>query len=437
MKPRIESVRLPWLAVAASLVICYGTWRWAESILVPVNTRAAQSKGIPIGNNSDLYPRWFGARELLLHHRDPYSTEVTAGIQRGFYGRALDPRNPGDPADQVAFAYPVYVAFLLAPTVNLPFAMVQTVFRWLLLFSIAASVPAWMYAMGFQTSPAFVLSGMVLAISTYPSVLEFHMQNLAALVAIFLAFAAAAAVRNCFSLSGFLLGLSTIKPQLSALVVLCILLWAAKGWQHRKRLVLSFTATMFALVLAGEIVLPRWIPEFAAAARAYSTYATDPSILQFVFGPALARILAVALCGVLLFVSWRLRMSLAGSTDFGWVLAWAATVTLAILPVTVYNQVLLVPAFLVLIRHWDNLPRLLPRALAKGVFVCQAWQWMTAVIISICSLLVSPERLRFLARVPVLTLIALPPLMLLAVAAGAISLQLITAIPRTPAAAHE
>src|ERR1700683_986511 len=36
---------------------------------------------------TDLYPRWYGARELLLHHRDPYSADVTREIQLAYEGR--------------------------------------------------------------------------------------------------------------------------------------------------------------------------------------------------------------------------------------------------------------------------------------------------------------------------------------------------------------
>jgi hypothetical protein len=428
VQPQLTS-RQQWLVFSACLLVCFGVWRWAERILVPANTLAAQSKGIPIGNNSDLYPRWFGARELLLHRRDPYSAEVTRGIQRGFYGRELDPRNPSDPKDQVAFAYPVYVVFLFAPTLKLPFATVQTVSGWLLLFGIAATVPAWMYAVGLRTKPVLVLSGMVLAISTYPAVLEFHMQNLAALVAILLAFASAAAARHYFSFSGFLLGLSTIKPQFSALFIACFLLWATGNWQQRKRLVWSFAATLFALVVAGVLVLPHWISEFLRAIHAYGTYATDPSILQFAFGPTLSWVVAVTLCSLLLFVSFRLRTSSAGTMEFGWLLAWAATVTLTILPVTVYNQVLLVPPILSLLLQRKKTPGLLPRALSNATFVCLGWQWLTAVILSICLFFMSSRQLQFLAKVPVWTLIALPPLTLLAIAAGAISLRHTTPNP--------
>lgn len=425
MKAGLDSARLSWILLAASLIACIGIWRWAEFILVPANTLSAQSKGIPIGNNSDLYPRWFGARQLLLRHQDPYGREVTRGIERGFYGRELDPNNPNDPIDPAPFSYPIYVVFLLAPTVTLSFASAQTLFRWLLLLGIAVSVPTWMYTMGFRTRPAIAVSGMLLAVGSYPAVLEFHMQNLAALVALFLALAAAAATRGYFLLSGFLLALATIKPQLSALFVVCLLLWATGRWQQRRRLVLSFAITLGVLVLAGMVILLRWILEFAAAARAYSIHSTDPSILQFVFGAALARGVAVTLCGILVFAIWRLRTSSAGSKDFGWMLASVATVTLAILPVTVYNQVLLIPAFLVLLLQWQSLPGLPARALAKGVFVCQGWQWVAALFLSASSLAVSAERLRFLAYVPVGTLIALPPLTLLAIAASSGSLPLI------------
>jgi len=44
----------------------------------------------------DLYPRWYGARELLLRGRDPYSQEVSQEIQVWSYGHKLAPE-PGAP----------------------------------------------------------------------------------------------------------------------------------------------------------------------------------------------------------------------------------------------------------------------------------------------------------------------------------------------------
>jgi hypothetical protein len=412
---------MPWYALAASLLVCFGIWRWAETILLPSNTKVAQSKQIPIGNNSDLYPRWLGARESLLHGRDPYSQEMTSEMQAGFYGRPLDPKNPSDPKDQVGFAYPLYVIFLLAPTVTLPFPAVLKIFQWLLLMSLAGCVPLWMSAVGFRTKVGYKVAGMLLAVSCYPAVSEYHLQNLAVLVVLMLAAASAAAVRGWLALAGFLLALSTIKPQLSALFIVFFMLWTAGQWKSRQRLFYSFFTSLLALFLAAEAVSPGWVGRFLTAIRAYQTYAADPSILQVLLPTWLARLLAVALVGFLVLRLWQWRKAPAGSEQFGWALAWTAPITLAVMPkLAAYNQPLLIPALLVLLANRKAIwkARLLPRALTKGVLMCLFWQWVAALMLAFASLLLPPSRLQPAAGVPEYTLLALPPVTLLAVLAG-------------------
>src|SRR5208282_5248088 len=64
---------------------------------------------------TDLYPSWYGSRELLLHHRDPYSAEVSRELEIAYYGKVLDPSVPGERQDQQRFAYPLYFVFFIAP----------------------------------------------------------------------------------------------------------------------------------------------------------------------------------------------------------------------------------------------------------------------------------------------------------------------------------
>lgn len=441
MKLDAPSRNLPWLVLSASLLACFGVWHWAESILLPSNTLVAQTKGIPIGNNSDLYPRWLGARESLLHGRDPYSPEMTREMQVGFYGRQLDPKNPSDPKDQVAFAYPLYVIFLLAPTVTLPFQTALRLFQWLVLLSLAGSVPLWMYAIGLRVRPAFTLAGMILAVSSSAAISECHLQNLAVLVALMLAAAAASAVRGWLALSGFLLALSTIKPQLSGLFILFFLVWATADWARRQRLFWTFSVSLLALILAAEKVSPGWIGRFLRAVRAYQAYAADPSILQLLLPAWLARVVAAVLLSFLVACCWRWRKAPAGAEQFGWALAWVASVTLAVIPkLAAYNQGLLIPALLVLLAHRDSISKagLFPRALAKGVLMCLMWEWVVAVILSLGSFLIPASRMRVAAGVPQYTLFALPSITLLAVVAATLSLGDARVFsPRTPAARHE
>src|SRR6202049_4768667 len=132
------------LALPLAMLLASSMWFYVRHVLVPYQRADAELHGRPRGNLSDLYPRWLGARELLLRHRDPYSAEVTREIQSGYYGRPLDPSRVDDPKDQQGFAYPVYVVFLLAPTIGLPFPVVQSGLRWLLLILTLASVPLWL-----------------------------------------------------------------------------------------------------------------------------------------------------------------------------------------------------------------------------------------------------------------------------------------------------
>ena len=419
MKLALPARALPWVALAASLLVAIGMWCWAEKIAAPAYTAQALAAGRPIGNNSDLYPRWLGARELLLDGRDPYSSDVTREIQTGFYGRPLNTQSPSDPTDQVAFAYPLYVVFLLAPTVALPFRLAMEIFRWGLLSAIACSVPLWMYAIGLWPRRTFVLSGMVLAVGSFPAVQEFHMQNLTALVVLLLAAAAAAAARGWLVLTVPLFALSTIKPQLSGLLILWLMLWAMGRWAERKRLAWSFVGAMAVLLIASEGISPHWIGRFLVAVGEYQAYAADPSIVWALLPSFLAKAFLVALVALLVALCWRWRKAPAGSEDFGWALAWVSTVTLAIIPrLAAYNQLFLMPALIVLVARFEIIKKTgrVARALVKGAFLCQVWQWAAAFALSLCALLIPASRLRPLAELPMYTSLASRPVTLLAVA---------------------
>jgi hypothetical protein len=401
----------PWLVLAACALISISFWRWAKHILVPAYTLQIVASGRPTGNNSDLYPRWLGARELLLRGRDPYSAEVTREIQTGFYGRPLNAHNPSDPKAQESFVYPLYVVFLLAPTVGLPFATVVTISRWLLLVAIALSFSLWACAVGMHSDRIYLLAGVLLALGSYPAFEEYSQQNLTALVIFFLAAAAASIVSNRLVLGGFLLALATVKPDIAGPLILRFLIWALSGWKDRNRLIGSFAVTMTALLAGAEMLSPHWLGRFAAALREYPSYGSDPSILQLFLPPFLARALEALLLVIVIVICWRWRTARPTSFEFGAALAWVTSATLVLLPKqAAYNQLLLMPALFVLVARLDSVPApgLLPRALMKAAFTCQIWQWLSATVLCLIALIVPVEKLRAVAEAPLYTLLALP-----------------------------
>lgn len=365
-----------------ALVSAASTWFYIERILKPQQVADAALHNRPRGNLSDLYPRWLGSRELLLHRRNPYSSEITREIQQGYYGRPLDPSRPDDPKDQQGFAYPAYVVFPLAPTVELPFQAVQTGFRWFLFGLAVVSVLLWLYVLRWRVSLIGKLILIVLMLGWLPMVQGIKLQQLSLLVAGLLAVCAALLSAGWFFLAGGVLALATIKPQLTWPIVLWLLVWAGSDWRRRRRFVFGFALMMILLLGGAELVLPGWPRMFLDAIGQYHQYTHNQSVLVWMFGGVFGRIselVSLLLCALLV---WRTRREPASSTEFGCALALVLALTVVIVPMFApYNQVLLAPAIFVLLRSAVSREPILPAIrLARGVggfFVI--WPWVATL----------------------------------------------------------
>jgi len=377
------------LAVMASA----STWFYVDRILRPQQIADAAAHGLPRGNLSDLYPRWLGARELLLHRRNPYSADITREIQQGYYGRPLDPARPDDPKDQQGFAYPAYIVFLLAPTVNLPFDTVQTGFRWFLVVLAGGSVLLWLWVLRWTPSFGTATIFMALMLGWLPMVQGIKLQQLTLLVAGLLAACGACLAGGWFLLAGVLLGLSTIKPQLAWPLVLWLLLWAASDWRSRRRFVFGFGAVMLLLLGGAQLLLPGWLRMFVEAIGRYHQYTQNQSVLVWLFGSIAGRVLevvSVALCAICI---WSVRREPATSLAFGRAFALVLALTVLIVPmIAPYNQVLLVPAILALLQSEFLREPILPAVrLARIVGgVLLVWPWTATVGLSVAYVWLTP-----------------------------------------------
>jgi len=389
-----------------SAVAAVSMWFYVTHILRARQIADAAAKQIPRGNLSDLYPRWLGARELLLHRRNPYSREVTLEIQEGYYGRRLDPARPNDPKDQQGFAYPVYVVFLLAPLVGLPFPALLIAFYWLLTLLTAASVWLWLRALRWQLQFLAVAACIVLTLGSFPAVQGIKLQQLSLLVAALLAGAAACAASGYLFLGGALLALATIKPQLAWLLVAWLLLWAVSDWRARRKLVHGFGLVMALLLAGAEIILPGWWRMFAEALGQYHQYTQNQSVLEVmlnqIMGPVASgaagriggqvlAVIAVLACGPVL---WKLRKEKAAASGFGCATALVLALTVLVMPMYApYNQVLLLPAILLLVREraaFISRSRARRLGYLVGAFLV-GWQWAASLGLTVIYLLVSRE----------------------------------------------
>ncbi|HEV2399228.1 MAG TPA: glycosyltransferase family 87 protein [Candidatus Sulfotelmatobacter sp.] len=329
-----------------------GMWLYVQRVLIPHQKNYASMQQSPRGNLSDLYPRWLGARELILHHRDPYSAEITRESQIGYYGRPLDPNRPGDPKDEQGFAYPVYVVFLLAPTITLPFSLVHEVFFWCLAVLTGASVLLWLRTLEWMPSSIATILWILLTINCWPAIQGLKLQQLSVLVAVLISAAMLALVRRHFLMAGTLLALATIKPQLVFLLVLWLGVWVIGNWRERQRALWSFAITMLLLIGAGELLLPGWIGEFRRAMKEYYRYTGGGiSVLDVMLTPLWGRIAAALLVAMLLVVIWPNRRTAENTRAFQWSVCFTLTTTLLIIPMFApYNQLLLLPSLMMAVR---------------------------------------------------------------------------------------
>jgi len=412
-----------WMLVVLACGLWLSMWFWVQRIAIPHQQAESAALGVPRGNLSDLYPRWLGARELLLHGRDPYSFEVTREIQAGYYGRPIDAARPNDPRDQQAFAYPAYVVFLLAPSVGLPFAFVQRFFFWLLIAVTAASVLVWMQALDWRTSLTEKLVWVALVLGSYPAIQGFKLQQLSLLVAALIAAAMLAVARRHFAWAGMFLALASIKPQLAVLPAAWLLIWATGNWRERKRLFWSFSAAMMLLIAGAEVILPGWIGKFLAASRAYYQYTGGGrSVLDVTLTPFVGRVLAAVIVLAMAIVVWRSRRDAEGSAAFQWSLAIVMATTLVVVPMFApYNQLLLIPAIMVLVRQrssvWmgGKLARFLLVAAAFSVL----WPWLATTCLSIASLILPTSTVQKAWTLPLYTSLAIPVMIWAASIVGA------------------
>src|SRR5215831_16232866 len=356
--------------------------------------------GYSFGN--DFYQIWLSSRDWRLEHRDPYSDEMTRRIQIGLYGRPLDPHRLTDPLDRRGFPYPAFANLLFWPTAEFPFAAVCIVVFVILVGLTFATTWLWMLAMGWDPGWFWSLAVTVLFVCSYPILEGLYAGQVGLLVDFLLAASLLALQRGRLLLSGVLMALTTIKPQVTVLSVLYLAIWCCHEWPKRRAFLMGFVATGTWLVGGALVVWPRWIQTWMQVVVQYHGYTPPPLIVEVLHnlvgsrlaGPA-ALVLTVAMVASAAVLAWLNRGAEWGSVEFWFTLSLLfAITTIGILPgQAVYDHGILLPGVFLLLSRWRELATnwVLRAILLIGVCIL-VWPWIAAAGILLVRPLLSEQQ---------------------------------------------
>jgi hypothetical protein len=316
-------------------------------------------QGKLIADMGDLYPRWVGTRELLLNRRNPYSQEVSQEIQVAFYGHPIYQSYDGtsEILDEQRFAYPIYVVFVLAPTIHVDFSQLQKWTPTVLGGLIAASVLLWIRVLRWTPRWPAIMVIILVVLSSPQAALGMRLCQIGFLVVALVTLASWLVFRGSLAPAGVLLAFSTIKPQMVALCLLWFLIWSLGDWKKRRVLPIGFAVTLVLLVGGGELLLPRWLQYFLQGLDAYRKYFPTTSPIRLLLGDSIGEVLSGLLVVALLFFGWSRRKAVQDSPEFTRMLALYFIASTLVLPLlTPYNHVLLLLPILMLVRDWHVLP---------------------------------------------------------------------------------
>ncbi len=168
---------------------------------------------------------------------------------------------------------------------------------------------------------------------------------------------------------------------------------------------------MAILMAASEWYLPHWIPRFWRAVREYQRYTGAMSVLDGLIGAPWSRALELLAFAAMMGVCWRERRQAANTSSFAFTLSLVLAATVLLVPSCApYNQVLLIPACLVLARErrtiWQrSVANRVLFAIATGLIF---WPWISSIALAGLSFLLPQPTVERAWAIPFWTAIQIP-----------------------------
>jgi len=243
-----------WVIVCAEAVVLLAfvlamLWLW-ERWLVPGPNGPVRWVGM------DFVLFWVGVRAMLTG-QSPYSAATTSVIQSTLLG---GPPAPG--GDPMLFVYPPWILVLILPLALLPLKWAAALWSGLLLSGMLHLIGYLAFRWGGRRPGRTILWALALTAGCLPYLAIAATKGQLSLVSLGALFLAIRLARRRPGAAGLFLALAILKPTLTVLPTLGVLLWAL--FERKYRLLANFTLCLGILSLVCFLAVGNWIPDYVS-----------------------------------------------------------------------------------------------------------------------------------------------------------------------------
>jgi len=322
-----------------------------------------------------FFVQWIGVRALVIGGNSPYNDLITDQIQSSIrYLSSFVGVNPIK-----------YTSPLFSGVVVIPFALIENKILahalWLTaqLVAIFIIIVIGLKITGWKPAWYIFLLFSILTVFSFHVFIPWLDGGLSIWAALFMVIAFLAILNQRNEVAGIFLALTAIQPQMTILVIVFTLIWAAS--KKYKTLHLWFFMTLISFSIIGHFLVPGWIVQYLKLIYSFSENFPmgNPGVLFIDLWPGLGKQIGWMLTGisvVILIIEWFFAIR----KDFRWFL-WTACLTMVIsqwigIPTIPGNFTgLILPLILIsamLTEHWSNRGQWISVLLA---FIIFAWEW--------------------------------------------------------------
>lgn len=297
----------------------------------------------PYPGHNDFITPWEAARSFWVDGVPVYSEQSNINIQTIIYGRAIE---PGEFPNY--YAYPFYTIFLMLPLVYAPFAWAAAIWMVTLEVCLIAALILLLRLYRWQPRPLMLAWLVIFTLFFYPAARGLILGQVSHVIYLLQVVALWAILTGRFGLAGAALALTTLKPQMSYLIVPFVLLWALR--ERQWRLIGVFTAIFGALLLMSFALQPTWMQDWFFEIGRYTDYTAVGSpvwvVTQHYLSLGAAGEWALSLVGYAIMLwAWLAVIVRREGDRWLWTAALTLTITHLVAPrtATTHFVVLLVP----------------------------------------------------------------------------------------------